>query len=243
MKRERELIELSEDEWTPHRDSFKPSRVLKPNPPPSNPPPPIESFAFSNNEDTAAADIHDIHVIESSSSDDSRGAAAGNGDGVEDLEDEDAEFEVSKKRASTSTRGNKFVIDDDDEEDDGGGGGGDADGDFSDNEAWVEEGEETEEDDVVKKALLKCGKISAELKQELYGTSAIACDQYSEVELDSSAAAKIVTQVRAEVFNVVELRRFHLQHCNLGFIFLMTPPKLGRFRTILLYGKQEMEKG
>lgn len=196
MKRERELIELSEDEWTPHSASFKPSRVLNPNPPPSNPPPPIESFAFSKPDD-AAADLHDIQVVDSSSSDESRGAAAGNG--VEDLEDEDAEFEVTK-RASTSARGNKFVIDDDDdeeEEDDGG-----ADGDLSENEAWVEEEEETEEDDdVVKKALLKCGKISAELKQELYGTSNIACDQYSEVELDSSAAAKIVTQVHDEVFD------------------------------------------
>ncbi|XP_042007722.1 protein CHROMATIN REMODELING 19 isoform X1 [Salvia splendens] len=184
MKRERELVELSDDEWTPHSESFKPSRVLKPNPPSPNPPPPIESFAFSK----ATSNSHEILLLDTSSSD---GADPGNGDDLEDLEDDDAELEVTK-RASTSTRGSRFVIDDDDEEDDDGAAADDEDGDYSDPEVWMEE--EEQEDDVVKKALRKCGEISAELKQELYGTSAVACDQYSEVELGSAAAARIVTQ-------------------------------------------------
>ncbi|XP_057778106.1 uncharacterized protein LOC130996854 isoform X4 [Salvia miltiorrhiza] len=37
-------------------------------------------------------------------------------------------------------------------------------------------------------------QILAELKLELCGTSTAACDQYSEVELRSAAAARIVTQ-------------------------------------------------
>lgn len=188
MKRERELIELSEDEWTPHSDSFKPSRVLNPNP---NHPPPIESFAFSKTTSTATDSV-DIHLIDTSSSDEIGAAPAANGNEFEDLEDDDAEIEVSK-RPSTSARGNRFVIDDDDDDEDDDG-GGDDDGDYSDHEAWMSEKEE-EEDDVVKKALRKCEKISAELKQELYGTATAACHQYSEVELGSSAAARIVTQV------------------------------------------------
>lgn len=105
------------------------------------------------------------------------------------MEDDDVEIEVTR-RPSTSARGNRFVIDDEDDDDVGGG----DDDDCSDYEAWVSVKEE-EEDDVVKKALRKCEKISAELKQELYGTATAACDQYSEVELASSAAARIVTQV------------------------------------------------
>ncbi|XP_057778102.1 uncharacterized protein LOC130996854 isoform X1 [Salvia miltiorrhiza] len=47
---------------------------------------------------------------------------------------------------------------------------------------------------LIQKALHKCEKILAELKLELCGTSTAACDQYSEVELRSAAAARIVTQ-------------------------------------------------
>ncbi|KAK4400152.1 protein CHROMATIN REMODELING 19 [Sesamum angolense] len=184
MKREREFIELSEDEWSNHSDSFKPSRILKSTPPSQNPPPPIESFAFSKS----------VHIIESSSSEELGDAAAGNGKGkgkgneFEDLEDEDAYLEVSN-RVATVSRGNRFVIEDDEDEDDHGDGKV---GDFSDHEVWLSE-EEAEEEDVVKKALRKCEKISAELKRELYGTSSAACDRYSEVEMGSSAA-RIVTQ-------------------------------------------------
>ncbi|KAL0372804.1 UNVERIFIED_CONTAM: protein CHROMATIN REMODELING 19 [Sesamum calycinum] len=185
MKREREFIELSEDEWSNHSDSFKPSRILKSTPTSQNPPPPIESFAFSKS----------VHIIESSSSEELGDAAAGNGKGkggkgneFEDLEDEDADLEVSN-RVATVSRGNRFVIEDDEDEDDNGDGKV---GDFSDHEVWLSE-EEAEEEDVVKKALRKCEKISAELKRELYGTSSTACDRYSEVEMGSSAA-RIVTQ-------------------------------------------------
>lgn len=189
MKRERELIELSEDEWSHHSDSFKPSRILKPKPTSQNPPTPIESFAFSkahNSSDTSNA----VHIIESSSSEELGNAAIGNGNEFEDLEDEDADLGVSK-RVATVSRGNRFVIDDDDDEDEDDHGDGKL-GDFSDHEVWLSE--EEEEEDVVKKALRKCEKISAELKRELYGTSSAACDRYSEVEMGSSAA-RIVTQV------------------------------------------------
>ncbi|KAL7110911.1 hypothetical protein ACP275_05G055400 [Erythranthe tilingii] len=198
MKRERDFIELSEDEWSHHSDSFKPSRVLKPKPKltPQNPPPPIESFAFSKPHANGAAS-NSVHVIDSSSSEelgDAPPPPAGNHrNEFEDLEDEDADVVVSKRPASTATRGNRFVIEDDDDDDEEDGKAGD----FSDREVWLSEEaedlEDEEEEDVVKKALLKCGKISAELKRELYGTSVAACDRYSEVEL-GSAAARIVTQ-------------------------------------------------
>ncbi|KAK6122465.1 hypothetical protein DH2020_043802 [Rehmannia glutinosa] len=186
MKRERDFIELSEDEWSHHSDSFKPSRVLKPQPTSQNPPPPIESFAFSKTTHSTTSTSNAIHIIESSSSEELGNA---NGNEFEDLEDEDADMEVSRS-AATVTRGNRFVIDDDDDEDDH---VGNKVGDFSDHEVWLSEEEEEEEEDVVKKALRKCEKISAELKRELYGTSSVVCDRYSEVELGSSAA-KIVTQ-------------------------------------------------
>ncbi|PIN17899.1 SNF2 family DNA-dependent ATPase [Handroanthus impetiginosus] len=185
MKREREFIELSEDEWSHHSESFKPSRVIKPNPNSQNPPPPIESFAFSKTHNYSNSS-NAIQIIESSSSEEFGNAATGNGNEFEDLEDEDADMDVSNTVATVS-RGNRFVIDDDDGEDD------DDDvkvGDFSDREL-LSSGEE--EEDVVKKALRKCVKISAELKRELYGTSSAACDRYSEVELGSSGA-RIVTQ-------------------------------------------------
>lgn len=184
MKRERDFIEISEDEWSHHSDSFKPSRVLKPKP---SSPPPIESFAFSksnNNGNSSNA----VHIIESSSSEE---LGIVNGNEFEDLEDEDADMEVSN-RASTATRGNRFVIDDDDDNDDDDEHGGGKVEEFGDDEAWLVE--EEEEEDVVKKALRKCEKISAELKRELYGSTSAACDRYSEVEL-GPAAARIVTQV------------------------------------------------
>ncbi|KAL3652887.1 Protein CHROMATIN REMODELING 19 [Castilleja foliolosa] len=195
MKRDRDFIELSDDEWSHHSESFKPSRVLKPQSTDQiqNPPPPIESFAYSKTlNNSSSSTSKSVHVIESSSSEE-LGTAAGNE--FEDLEDEDVDVEVSK-RAGTVNRGNRFVIDDDDEEEDGSGGGGEA-NDLSDPEIWLSDEEEEidveEEEDVVKRALHKCEKISAELKRELYGTSTAACDRYSEVELGSTAA-RIVTQ-------------------------------------------------
>ncbi|KAG8382640.1 hypothetical protein BUALT_Bualt05G0098400 [Buddleja alternifolia] len=186
MKRERDFIELSEDEWSNHSDSFKPSRVLKPNSQ-NPPPPPIESFAFSKTNTTSNA----IHLIESSSSEEFGNDATGSRNEFEELEDDDADMEVTNS-AAVVNRGNRFVIEDDDDED--GDDGGKV-GDYSDEEVWMEEEEEEEkeEEDVVKKALRKCEKISAELKQQLYGTSSAACERYSEVEMGTSAV-RIVTQ-------------------------------------------------
>ena len=53
--------------------------------------------------------------------------------------------------------------------------------------------EEVEESDVIGKALQKCGKISEELRSELYGSSVPVCDRYAEVEASS---VRIVTQVK-----------------------------------------------
>ncbi|KAK4484114.1 hypothetical protein RD792_011334 [Penstemon davidsonii] len=157
MKREREYIEVSEDEWSLHSDSFKPSRVLEPKPP-------IESFAFSKPNNNTP-----IQISESSSSSEELGNQAANG--FEDLEDDDADVGVT----TSVSRGNRFVIDDDEDEEE------------------VMEEDDDDDDDVVTKALLKCEKISAELKRELYGTTSAACDRYAEVELGSSAV-RIVTQ-------------------------------------------------
>ncbi|KAL6505917.1 Protein CHROMATIN REMODELING 19 [Orobanche hederae] len=185
MKRERDFIELSDDEWSHHSDSFKPSRIIKPNHTSQNSAPAIESFAYSKTLNNSSNTSNAIQIIESSSSEE-LGNAAGNE--FEALEDEDADMEVSNK-AGAVNRGNRFVIDDDDEED--GRNVGEM-GDFSDPEVWSL-GEEELEEDVVKKALRKCEKISVELKRELYGTSTAACDRFSEVELGSSAA-RIVNQ-------------------------------------------------
>ncbi|CAA0811548.1 Protein CHROMATIN REMODELING 19 [Striga hermonthica] len=179
MKRDRDFIELSDGEWSPHSDSFKPSRVINPKPTPQSPPPPIESFAYSKTK---------VHIIESSSSEELGNTAAGND--LEDLEDADVGVSTTGGRAS---RGKRFVIEDDDEDEEKEEGGG-AGHEGEDLEVWLSEEEELEEEeDVVKKALLKCETISAELKRELYGTSTAACERYSEVEL-SSSAVRIVTQ-------------------------------------------------
>ncbi|KAL6579557.1 hypothetical protein OROMI_009773 [Orobanche minor] len=185
MKRERDFIELSDDEWSHHSDSFKPSRIIKPNHTSQNSAPAIESFAYSKTLNNSSNTSNAIQIIESSSSEE-LGNAAGNE--FEALEDEDADMEVSNK-AGAVNRGNRFVIDDDEEED--GRNVGEM-GDFSDPEVWSL-GEEELEEDVVKKALRKCEKISVELKRELYGTSTAACDRFSEVEL-GSFAARIVNQ-------------------------------------------------
>ncbi|XP_073130258.1 protein CHROMATIN REMODELING 19 isoform X2 [Henckelia pumila] len=179
MKRDRELIEVSDDEWSLHSDSFKPSRVFKPTTSSGNPPPPIESFAYNPKP---------IHVIDSSSSSEENGeVGVGNGNEFEGLEDEDADMEIGKD-AGTSKRGNRFVIADDEDDPD--------EFSFSFSEEDDDVGEEVvkEEDDVVKKALRKCEKISAELKRELYGTTSEVCDRYSEVELGASSSVRIVTQ-------------------------------------------------
>ncbi|XP_073315070.1 protein CHROMATIN REMODELING 19 isoform X2 [Primulina huaijiensis] len=178
MKRDRELIEVSDDEWSLHSDSFKPSRVFKPTPSSGNPPPPIESFAYNPKP---------IHVIDSSSSSEENGNVGfRSGNEFEGLEDDDADMEIGKG-AATSNRGNRFVISDDEDDP--------VEFSFSFSDEDDDVGEEVEEEeDVVKKALRKCEKISAELKRELYGTTSEVCDRYSEVELGASSSVRIVTQ-------------------------------------------------
>lgn len=207
-------LELSDDDelWAKH--DFRPSRVLKTESSvdvmqnrssdddkaktysSAAAPPPIESFAFSRNArapDTVAMKQSSncsngngnnsdfIQIIDTSSSEEN----------VENLDDDDAELadtRTSKRNNSSRlSRGRRFVVDDDDEEIENEGEGSDI---FEEQE----EAEQVEEDDVVKKALLKCSQISAELKSELYGTTAgPPCSGYSEVEENSSV--RIITQV------------------------------------------------
>lgn len=180
-------LELSSDEdvWATH--SFKFSRVIDnggtATSRPRSIPPPIESFAYSdgNSRNNSSHQLSNcskfssIEIIESSSE-----------ENIENLEDDDADVELINRNNARTAGGNRcrrFVIDDDEEEEETG-----SKNDFSD----LEE-EEEEEKDVVKKALQKCGRISAELKEELYGTAGAACDTYSVVDINSSV--RIVTQV------------------------------------------------
>ncbi|CDP07915.1 unnamed protein product [Coffea canephora] len=182
-------LELSSDEevWSKH--SFKFSRVINSDdatsskPQPRAAPPPIESFAYSNNSGNNLSSCDLIEIVESSSEE----------NGCENLEDDDVDLEVSNRsrksvKTSTSSRGRRFVIDDDEEEEEekivSNSKENDELSDFFE--------EEEEENDVIKKALQKCGKISAELRRELYGTTAAACDTFSEIEENSSL--RIVTQ-------------------------------------------------
>ncbi|XP_051145053.1 protein CHROMATIN REMODELING 19 isoform X2 [Andrographis paniculata] len=225
MKRDRDFIELSEDEWSVHSDSFNPSRVLKSRNPS---PPPIESFSFSKTHAKGGAS-NTIEVIESSPS--GEYGDAGNANEFEDLEDEDVDMEVRKTPAMV-TRGNRFVIADDDDDDDYRGQLG---GEFSDGEDWFPEEEKNhhkeEEDDVVKKALRKCEKISAELKRELYGSSTTVCDRYSEVEMGSSGA-RIVNQDDVNEACGVEDSEFQpllkpYQLIGVNFLLLLYRKKIG----------------
>lgn len=174
----RDYYEISDDEW-PEDNSFNPSRVLKLKPS-APPPPPIESFAYtkSTNHDTSKSSNF-IQVLDSSSEE------IGVGNATENLEDDDAEIDSTMNQ--TASRGRRrFVVDDEDE------------GLNSNGEEEIElfENEETEEDDdddVVGKALQKCGKISMELKRELFGTAAAKCDSF--VEVEEASSLRIVTQV------------------------------------------------
>eukprot|EP00262_Sarcandra_glabra_P002084 TRINITY_DN1233_c1_g1_i2.p1 TRINITY_DN1233_c1_g1~~TRINITY_DN1233_c1_g1_i2.p1 ORF type:complete len:740 (+),score=133.64 TRINITY_DN1233_c1_g1_i2:255-2474(+) len=165
--------EISDDEWENH--SFKPSRILKN----GKSPPLIESFAYGSS---------------------NGGEFIENRENLEDDDDEDV-IEV-RPPVLANNRARRVVVDDED-----------SDGDFAevlevrsteeeeeDLEAYFEEDvvadfeESIDDDDVVGKALQKCSKISAELRKELYGSSvpSSACERYAEIE--SSSAARIVTQ-------------------------------------------------
>ncbi|XP_019262592.1 PREDICTED: protein CHROMATIN REMODELING 19 [Nicotiana attenuata] len=179
----RDYYEISDDEW-PEDNSFNPSRVLKLNKP-SSLPPPIESFTYSksNNDDTSKPSNF-VELVDSSSEE------IGVGNVTENLEDDDAEI-VSTVNQTTASRGRRrFVVDDEDEDE-----GLNSNEDEQDIEVFEEIDafeESEEEDDVVGKALQKCGKISTELKRELFGTAAAKFDSYAQVEEASSL--RIVTQ-------------------------------------------------
>ncbi|KAG9136868.1 hypothetical protein Leryth_026064 [Lithospermum erythrorhizon] len=193
MKRGRnnmEDYELSDDEWAPAEDSFKPSRVLKIIPPK----PPIQSYAYTkppsiiqnNTNTTNMSNSHPVQIDISSSS--------------ENLEDDDVEVTTSTlSGAATSSRARRFVIEEDDEEEDDGNEvidvkSNEYNDEVEDIEFQDEDDDDVEERDVVRKALHKCGKISTELKMELYGTTAAACHRYSQVEEASTSSMRIVTQ-------------------------------------------------
>lgn len=191
----RPFHEISDEEWD--QVEFNPSKFL--NKPSSKtltpPPPPIESFTYKpsslslDDADDDCVDITDKVYKES-------------------LEDDD--FDEAPKSKAPPRAGRRFVIEDDDDDDWTADVAverkdkevielGDDDDEFEfeveddeDEENELGFGDEGNEIDVVDKALFKCGKISEELKRELYGTSNVACERYAEVE---SSSVRIVTQV------------------------------------------------
>lgn len=194
----RPFDEISDKDW--EQVPFNPSKFLnKPSSKTLTPPPPIESFTYkplslssgdADDEDDCVDITDKVHK--------------------ESLEDDD--FDEAPKSKAPPRAGRRFVIEDDED-------------DWSDDvaveerkdkevielkseddEFEIEEeeeeydlgfGEEGNEIDVVDKALFKCGKISEELKRELYGTSNVACERYAEAETSS---VRIVTQVNFILF-------------------------------------------
>ncbi|XP_075089167.1 protein CHROMATIN REMODELING 19 [Nicotiana tabacum] len=181
----RDYYEISDDEW-PEDNSFNPSRVLKLNKP-SSLPPPIESFAYSksNNHDTSKPSNF-VELVDSSSEE------IGVGNVTENLEDDDAEIVSTVNQKTTSRGRRRFVVDDEDEDEDEGLNSNEDEQDIEVFEEIDAFEESEEDDDVVGKALQKCGKISTELKRELFGTAAAKFDSYAQVEEASSL--RIVTQ-------------------------------------------------
>uniref|UniRef100_A0A0D9W8A7 Uncharacterized protein n=1 Tax=Leersia perrieri TaxID=77586 RepID=A0A0D9W8A7_9ORYZ len=125
----------------------------------------------------------------------------------DDLELADDDFDHPAPRSSRPRRATarRFVIKDDDDSDGHPGASGvegveaeddgvnwsqlenedDEDGNYGEAKADVEEG------DVVGKALRKCSRISADLRQELYGSSTRNCESYAEID---GSSVRIVTQ-------------------------------------------------
>lgn len=199
MKRSLDYYELSDDDW-PEEHSFNPSRVLKTDSAP--PPPPIESFSYTKTDTSSKRSNSNVIDIGDSSSEDIENK-------VENLDDDDDGFDEELEAVNKIRSRRRFVIADEDE-DEGHevkfakkrrevSGFDDEDeelelelnSDFEDDEEELEE--ENDEIDVVGKALHKCGKISSDLKRELYGSAGAACDRFSEVEEASSL--RMVTQV------------------------------------------------
>lgn len=191
----RQFHEISDDEW--EQVEFNPSKFLnKPSSKTLTPPPPIESFTYkppslsiNHDADDDCVDITEKVYKESLEDDDFDEAPkskapprAGRRFVIEDDEDDwSADVAVERKDKEVIEVGDdddefEFEVEDDDEEE----------------EDELGFGDEGNEIDVVDKALVKCGKISEELKRELYGTSNVACERYAEVE---SSSVRIVTQV------------------------------------------------
>ncbi|XP_068639899.1 protein CHROMATIN REMODELING 19 [Aristolochia californica] len=159
--------EISDDEWEKH--DFEVSRILSN----GKSPPAIESFSYQpkTQENCTKKDATYHGIVEDSWEEEVE----------EKLEDDDVQ---ATENVPAGNRARRFVVDEESDED------------FAevvDVESSEEEkvSEDIEEDDLVGKALQKCAKISATLRQELYGSSAFSCDRYAEVETSS---ARIVTQ-------------------------------------------------
>ncbi|GAB2217825.1 hypothetical protein Drorol1_Dr00001037 [Drosera rotundifolia] len=187
--------EISDDEWENHNDDFKPSRILN-----SNPPPSISSFAYQPRKpDDAYIDLteEDLHDSDDAAFDGNRVEACWNGNRnrrvvlLDEDEEEEGACNVGKSdedcgRCRDQRQGLPEVKWEDED---------DAEFEWDDNtvvevenveeEEQVEEEEDAEEEDVVGRALRRCGKISAELKRELYGSSSAACHRYAEVDASS----------------------------------------------------------
>ncbi|OAY78527.1 Protein CHROMATIN REMODELING 19 [Ananas comosus] len=172
--------EISDDEWENH--SFKPSRILKKA---RTAPTQIESFAYRSQ--TLAK-------------------PSANGAAVVSDDDDGDEEEARASRPPRSSRSRRFVLDEDSEEVIGARSEEEEEDEVHWSELEEEEDEEEEKEkekekemelveeeevDVVGKALQKCAKISASLRQELYGSSVRDCERYAETE---AASCRIVTQ-------------------------------------------------
>lgn len=198
----RTFEEISDDEWEHH--TFNPRLVLKKKSKPATPPPPIESFiyrpkALPQNGAASSSFPSTINIDDSDDSDFKQ----------EELEEEEEMFKPSRPRRNVVRR--KFVMEEDSDEHEvfdirstGG-----------DEVNWSEIENEDEDDvdieeemyttkksaaqerdvDLVGRALQKCAKISAALRQELYGSAARDCDRYAEIDASS---CRIVTQVKSK---------------------------------------------
>jgi SWI/SNF-related matrix-associated actin-dependent regulator of chromatin subfamily A containing DEAD/H box 1 len=203
----RAFEEISDEEWEHH--TFNPRLVLKKKSKPAAPPPPIESFSYRpktlhQNGAPSSSFPSTINIDDSDDSDFKQ----------EEIEEEEEEtFKPSRPRRNVVRR--RFVLEEDSDENEvidirstGGDGEGDTDG-----VNWAELENDDDDDvdvemeilttgknnvqerdvDLVGRALQKCAKISAALRQELYGSTARNCDRYAEIDASS---CRIVTQVK-----------------------------------------------
>ncbi|KAK2970136.1 hypothetical protein RJ640_004081 [Escallonia rubra] len=143
--------EISDKEWSNH--NFKPSRAL---------PPPIESFACTSTSTSPkppGSDSDCVEIVPNLKQ-----------HYPENLEDDD----VGEAPVQVN-RGRRFVVDDNEDEESGDEGLVEVIEVKSEEESdwggFEDDDDVLEKDDILGKALQKCGKISAELRKELYGSS------------------------------------------------------------------------